>query len=276
VAESWWLKVERAEHHLKDIDAIMRPYEDSHPYEAERIPQPQGQGHIWRYVLRVTNQPDPTLAVLVGDFVHNLRSALDHIAVAVAPPQRWKSAGFPICFEDIWKENPDGTYVSNDEQARKRFNSMVDGMPDGAVTRIKRLQPYTNPPQDIPAHPIGVLSRLEHADKHRSLIALGSGVENGNTIVSARGQTLEQDAFGFRPDDAEVAKFAPVGPEMVGLQESEVNVDVRGPTVIAIRVGRGQDVANYNARATLAGPGAGILDAVKDALGRLEDFLPPV
>jgi hypothetical protein len=275
MSESWWLKVERAEHHLKDIDAMMRPYEGSHPYEAERVPQPNGQRHIWRYVLRVTDQPDPKLAVLIGDFVHNLRSALDHIAVAIAPPQRWKSAGFPICFEDIWGTLSDGSFVSRDEQARKRFSSLTDGMSAGAITLIKRLQPYSNPPEDVMAHPVGVLSRLENADKHRSLIALGSGVEDGTTVVTARGYTLEQDAFGFRHDGAEVAKFAPTGPDMVDLEESEVNVDVRGPTVIAIRIGRGQDVANYNARATLGGPRAGILDAVRDALQGLEDFLPP-
>jgi hypothetical protein len=271
--ESWWLKVERAEHHFDDIVAMMRPYEESHPYVAKRVAQPRGQRHIWRYLLRITEQPDPTLAVLIGDFVHNMRSALDHIAVAIAPPKRWKSAGFPICFEDIWETNGDGSYVSNDEQMRKRFSSLVEGMPTGAVALIKRLQPYSNPADDIAAHPIGVLSRLENADKHRNLIILGGGVEDGTTIVTARGQTLEQDAFGYRHDGAEIAKFSPVGPDMEDLKEGEVSVEVRGPTVIALRIGREPDIANYNARATLAGPGAGILDAVKDALGALEEFV---
>ena len=253
---------------------MMRPYENSRPYVAERVEQPKGQRHIWRYVLRVTEQPDPKLAVLIGDFVHNMRSALDHIAVALAPPDRWKSAGFPIQFEDIWETCSHGLYVNKDEQARKRFSSLTEGMPAGAIALIKRLQPYSNAPEDVLAHPIGVLSRLENADKHRNLIALGSGVEDGTTIVTARGQTLEQDAFGFRHNGAEVAKFQPVGPEMAGLEESEVDVEVRGPTVIALRVGREPDVANYNARATLAGPGAGILDAVKDALTELGKLVP--
>ncbi len=270
MTESWWLKVERAKHHLKDIDAMMRPYEDGHPYEAERVRQPKGQRHIWRYILRVTKQPDPDLSILIGDFVHNMRSALDHIAVAIAPPSRWKNAGFPISMTDIWETNPDGTYVVDDGDARERFLTQTKKMPGGAIAIIKRLQPYTNPADDIPAHPIGVLSRLENADKHRNLIALGSGVEDGTTIVSARGQTLEQDAFGYRHDGAEIAKFEPVGPDMGRLKESEVNVEIRGPTVIAIRIGRGKDVANYNARATFDG----IISAVSDALTNLESFLP--
>ena len=61
MTESWWLKVKRAEHHMEDIDKMMRSYEASDPYKAERVRQPKGQRHIWRYVLRVTEQPDADL-----------------------------------------------------------------------------------------------------------------------------------------------------------------------------------------------------------------------
>ena len=177
MTESWWLKVKRAEHHMEDIDKMMRSYEASHPYKAERVRQPKGQRHIWRYVLRVTEQPDAHLSILVGDFVHNPRSALDHIAVALAPPGRWGQAGFPIYTKDIWETDAGGVYVLSDDTARKSFTSKTRGMSTAVIAIIKRLQPYTNPPDDIPVHPIGVLSRLENADKHRSLIALGSGIK---------------------------------------------------------------------------------------------------
>ena len=49
-----------------------------------------------------------------------------------------------------------------------------------------------------------------------------------------------------------------------------MNVEIRGPTTVAIRIGRGKDVANYNARAHLNG----IILTVKGALTELEKHIP--
>jgi hypothetical protein len=251
MTESWRLKAERAKHHLQDIYTMMRTYEASHPYTAERVVQPKSQKHIWRYVLRVTEQPDPMLSILIGDFIHNIRSALDHIAVAISAPNRWSSAGFPISQVDIWAHDAQGNFVVGDDDARESFLSRIKGMDETAKTIIESLQPCCNVPGEGEAQTLTVLSRLENADKHRSLIAVGGGVKNGTTIVTARGDRLEQDAFGYRDDGAEIAKFAPAGPAFAGLTEAEVNVEVSGPTVIAIYAGRGEDRVKYAARPCL-------------------------
>lgn len=98
---SWWLKVKRAAQHYIEMRDMVEAYEQTCPYRAERmVSHAKGQRHIWRYVVRVTQQPDPRMSVVIGEFVHDMRSALDHVAVAIAPGNRRNSAGFPICADD--------------------------------------------------------------------------------------------------------------------------------------------------------------------------------
>lgn len=117
-------------------------------------------------------EPPPIIGMLVGDCVHNLRSALDHIIYALIwtnpsrggkPPS--EKAQFPIC------DTRPG-YVTQVNQ-RKR----IDGVPDAVATVVETLQPYHTREKglDYTAHPLWVLNKLENIDKHRRL-ALASGV----------------------------------------------------------------------------------------------------
>ena len=49
----------------------------------------------WRFVLQITEPPDPQIAIVFGDFLFNVRSALDHVAVACAPPSTQAGRGLP-------------------------------------------------------------------------------------------------------------------------------------------------------------------------------------
>jgi hypothetical protein len=71
-------KIERARHH---IDCFHRVWEDSlrdHPYELTCEIYAEGREHVYKL-----NRPptiDARLPLIVGDAIHNLRTALDHIA----------------------------------------------------------------------------------------------------------------------------------------------------------------------------------------------------
>ena len=110
MTDSWWLKVKRAQKHMIDIYREARRYAGSQPYEFTRLRRPNRQRQV-AYRVRITEQPDPMLAVMLGDFVHNLRTALDHVIVACVPRQRQKSASFPILYEDIWARDKNGNFV---------------------------------------------------------------------------------------------------------------------------------------------------------------------
>jgi hypothetical protein len=238
VAESWRLKLTRAQQHLSDLNIEIDRYAQQHAYEAVRYTG-SGKCHehtnCWRYQLRITKEPDPWLAILTGDVIHNMRSGLDHIAVALAPRSRRYEAKFPIRMTDPWARKG-RSYAAHNPETRRSFNTAVKGMSGDAVAVIKQLQPYQ--PGGAPGtHFLAQLSKLENADKHRQLLAFVPGLSEVTTIAEARGEVLTQSFLTpehFVKKDAQVSHFGWLGSP--SLEESEVNVEVRGTPVVAIKL----------------------------------------
>ncbi len=131
-----------------------------------------------RFRARIDRQPPPEFGVLVGDAVHNLRSALDHIVFGLAvagggkyPPEGKHRLQYPIelkqrAFEDA-------------EPDRLRNVSVP------AVEWIESSQPYhhvyrpitVDPGSDLEVaappehHPLALLRDLSNQDKHRNVAA---------------------------------------------------------------------------------------------------------
>jgi hypothetical protein len=172
----WWLKVRRAEKHMVDIKEEVLAYARRNPYTATRIRLPDSKNQI-SCRFQITEQPNPMIAVILGDFIHNLRSALDYIVVACVPKQRRKYAGFPILYQDIFATDKNGKFVVNDTELRNRTEVAIEGLHPEARALIMRLQPYQTYQFGLDArgHNLGIIGRLENADKHRQLIAIGCG-----------------------------------------------------------------------------------------------------
>jgi len=121
-------------------------------------------------------------AIVLGDLLFNVRSALDHIAVACAPLARKRQAGFPI-YERL-----------NDEEQRK-FESMTRDMAPEAVAAIEYVQPYNVANRTSRINPESVealfaLNALQDADKHRSLAVLVGGISHPRVQVSGGGEVF--------------------------------------------------------------------------------------
>ena len=174
--DSWWLKVKRAQKHMVDINREALRYASRHPYEFTRVRLPDSQRDV-NYRMQIVEQPDPMIAVMLGDFIHNLRCALDYIIVASVPRRRQKSASFPILFEDIFATDGDGNFVVNDTERRENIETTIKGLHPKARALVIGLQPYHRGP-DTYRNILGIISRLENADKHRQLITVGGGVQN--------------------------------------------------------------------------------------------------
>lgn len=110
--------------------------------------------------------PPPIVGLLVGDCIHNLRSALDHIVYSLIstnhlrlgkPPS--EKAMFPIC-------DTRSGYLHQIGKLKR-----LDGIPDAVATFIESLQPYHTREKglDHTLHPLWVLNKLENIDKHRRL-----------------------------------------------------------------------------------------------------------
>src|SRR5262249_4018917 len=71
-------KIERAKKHIRDLDSAIQSFRDTDPYGVRTENDSQTGQIIQR--IQVRSQVPSTLSLLIGDAVHNLRSALDHLA----------------------------------------------------------------------------------------------------------------------------------------------------------------------------------------------------
>ena len=77
-----WAKVDRAIEHLKALDLGCQVFLEKKPYYVAAEFEPDAGRHA---VLLRVRQPVPlALSVVVGDFLHDLRSALDQAAWLLA------------------------------------------------------------------------------------------------------------------------------------------------------------------------------------------------
>jgi hypothetical protein len=91
------LKVSRAEEHLEALRVECSAYLDSKPFEPVRPAQSESDNDLT--VWKVNHSPPLRLSVLLGDFLHSLRSSLDHIAWQLVLDNGGtpdKSTSFPI------------------------------------------------------------------------------------------------------------------------------------------------------------------------------------
>ena len=137
---------------------------ETEPYAVRRVIESDGREHVlvWE---KYTNTPD-IFGLIAGDAIHNLRSSLDHLAVALAiaganekgvvmSSDELASIQFPIVIyeDDFVKQN----------KRKDRLRHVVDG----ARAYIESVQPYVRLKQNPRITPLFVLSDLDNADKHR-------------------------------------------------------------------------------------------------------------
>jgi hypothetical protein len=161
--ESPRAKIEWAAGHFEVLDREGRAWEDSHPYlvrgQLDREPREYVGGLV------VEPKPDPDLSLVLGDYVHNLRSALDHLVwqLVIANGEiPGKSNQFPIA-------------ACCDEWKRAIKSGWLRGVEPEAVALIESLQPHRGKgPTD--KHLLVVLNTLDISDKHHVLAAGALGV----------------------------------------------------------------------------------------------------
>ncbi len=139
--KDWWLKIKRANKHMVDINEESKRYASTNPYTIEHIKLSDSDNEI-RFRLRIVKQPNPMIAIMLGDFIHNLRSALDYIVVASAPKQYRHYARFPIECTNIFAKDKNRKLVVRgiDGQKRRRsFRSAIRGLSPEAISFIIAL-----------------------------------------------------------------------------------------------------------------------------------------
>jgi hypothetical protein len=233
------LKLNRAEGHARKLAEVVSSWTASNKINArfEWLDDRLG----FRLVLEEFTEP-PALedwGLLVGDCAHNLRSALDNLAFALArlvqdPPPNPTDIAFPI-YVDQAKFNQHG---------RRRINQVL---PAGAQL-IEALQPFNrdaspqqgNPNQDA----LVLLQRLNNTDKHQVPTVVLVAPTEIRHACAVEFET-DEDAEANTPPD-QTLWAGPLTPRAVLLEHrttrpvTSVKGSFAGSAVVALDLGNGE------------------------------------
>jgi len=136
------------------------------------------EGTEFRYFIAWKPVPNVTRwALLVGECVHNLRSALDHAVYECSGPDAPDGCQFPVFRDD--------SYLSLPERAKRGYLYKVRGIKDDRVRAIIQTAQPWNRKERPELHPLWVLHRLDIQDKHRLLTPVASVPRNLRMNVRA-------------------------------------------------------------------------------------------
>jgi hypothetical protein len=174
-------KLRRAKKHLYEFEQSVAEYLVTETFGPSRqfenhIPEKSGRpGITWR--ARLGSPPSEALATQAGDVLHNLRSALDHMAWATVSRYRGTpeipATRFPMVEERLTK----------DDKVKKV--TIAGSIPDDVSDFLDSLQPYHRV-DDPTLHSLAMLSHLSNVDKHRTLNLLA--VDFGRVTIQFFGE----------------------------------------------------------------------------------------
>lgn len=139
-----------------DVEQLYMSYLMSQPYQLTATASAADHG----YLVTTNYTPPPAeLALVFGDFVHNLRCALDHLARELVI----KGGGTP-------DDGPGGTMfpvLLKQGTTPFQVKAKKGGPTSGDLALLESIQPYlSNSPS---GHPLHQINRLDNIDKHRHI-----------------------------------------------------------------------------------------------------------
>ena len=181
------LKIVRAKQHLESFNEEAFRYVNTKPCKVvSKI-----EGDYVGIEGVVTSQPPPAFACIVGDFVTNLRAALDYIAWEIAmrrgcgrtlAESKQRKITFPI-YETNAKfagSNSSATFLRD-----------ICAVPTEAMDVIESVQPYHAGYESIRR-----LNDLVRIDKHQTILLCGTYMGDVGNIAIYRNNELAWTAYG--------------------------------------------------------------------------------
>ncbi len=195
--------------------------------------------------------PHPEIGVLVGEFIHDLRSALDQLIYTLIIERKGdpgKLTSYPIDDDPThWARE----IVERDMSACKTCGarpkpSPVKGLSEAQIAFISERQPHRLPKKQRPGHPLMQLLRMSNADKHRELHICGAQI-HPPTLV----EYIPRGYFAVRRTKFHKRRvIAKRGAEFGRVQRTnirrppkgtKVQVRLRGPAMVAFRLESSDD-----------------------------------
>jgi hypothetical protein len=152
------IKIDRAKKHFDDLKTEMSAFYARNPYRILRDEESEPATKIYR--VQMIEDIPATWSGIIGDTIHNLRSALDSLATNLVvrgghiSNAALKETYFPIR----------GSLESLSDKDATRFFERVG---PNVEKIVRRMQPY----RGGRGHPLWQLNQLDIIDKHRRIIA---------------------------------------------------------------------------------------------------------
>jgi hypothetical protein len=172
--------------------------------------------------IRFLIQPPPQIAVLAGEVVYQLRSALDHLAfdlvkrnqAGITLPANWDTR----CDFPMWLRIPDEQIkcgYTNPPLPYNCFTKSLPGISKTAFTFIEGVQPYRNGAG--PHNALRLIANLSNIDRHRYLnVTLPKAAQfHYLTLTEGRGYSYGR---GGLKDGAEIEQSPPKADDIVEVQ----------------------------------------------------------
>jgi hypothetical protein len=181
------IKLARAARHIDELNEVASKYLQDKPYSIESVEESNGD-LVWR--LNIDRPVPLEWSAIVGDSVHNMRTALDLIVwqlVEANGNQPSRDTCFPIA-------------SGSGAQFEKALCRSLFGASDQAVKLVKRLKPYAGGNQTL-----SQLHALDVVDKHRLVLVVGAA--NKQLIVKMKMKVpwaekpVEFPPIGLNPAD---------------------------------------------------------------------------
>lgn len=151
-----WLKVDRAKEHIDNLGPEIRSFLDTEPYVIVREDDPQTGDEIFKVKIRA--EPPKQWGVILGDVLHNLRSALDLLAwqlILANGGTPDKRTAFPVS--------------DTAEAFRSGGLGKIEGISPRSRELLKAVKPYKGG-----CEPLWWLHQLNIEDKHHLLVPVGT------------------------------------------------------------------------------------------------------
>jgi hypothetical protein len=154
--KSAWLKLDRAEEHLKTLQGELQSWLSDEPYNVvKKFDSESGRHSLVLETLKTA--PFDWYSIVAGDCAHNARCALDHLVYALAAegpnglPDDLRKLQFPLC-------------GSANDFLRERYR--IAPLAQEAQDFIQSKQPYHGRHDVLPPI-LAVLKTFDDLDKHR-------------------------------------------------------------------------------------------------------------
>lgn len=209
------LKRRRAKFHRDTLAEAVNGFIESERHTVRGEPDMDSGKYVFRVPLRPV---DPEWSLILGDWIYNTRSSLDHLITALSNDPNNETCQFPIygnrkdwqSIEKWWDDDP-----------KDRIKRDLHGTPPGTKAVLKPLQPFYGVPRTDPnRHPLFQLQAMSNRDKHRRLNLLARDAKLTFTYGSGK------PVFHGPPVDTRITKSHKTDAYTVDLETSELDVDM--------------------------------------------------